>query len=308
MNNKLVVLGASGMLGAMVLDVFATAGDQSIAATVRDKETAERFRGLYPEVEWRIFDAMQAVNAEIQAAIADASWVINCIGVIKPYIHDDNAAEIVRALQVNALFPHLLAQAAATQGARVLQIATDCVYSGSKGHYREGDPHDALDVYGKSKSLGEPFAAVAHSLRCSIIGPEPKSFVSLLEWFRRQPSNSSVNGFTNHQWNGVTTLHFGRLCRGIVTADIGDLPRMQHVVPTATITKCDMLRCFAEAYRRGDVTINPMEAKVVIDRTLATDNDELNARLWQAAGYELPPTVEQMIREMAAYVCRWEAA
>src|SRR5437868_4207618 len=71
------------------------------------------------------------------------SRVINCIGLIKPYC--DN---VQSAIKVNALFPHKLP-------ANSIQIATDCVYSGSKGGYIETDPHDALDVYGKTKSLGE---------------------------------------------------------------------------------------------------------------------------------------------------------
>jgi dTDP-4-dehydrorhamnose reductase len=227
--------------------------------------------------------------------------------VIKPYIHDDNAAEIERALKVNALFPNRLARVAARGGARVVQIATDCVYSGAQGRYTEGAPHDALDVYGKSKSLGEPFVTGTHQLRCSIIGPEPKGFVSLLEWFLGRPRNAEVSGFTNHQWNGVTTFHYARLCQGIISAGLS-LPRAQHVVPTGTLSKSEMLSSFARVYDRGDIVIKPVEAKTVIDRTLETDNAVVNAQIWKAAGYEKPPTVPQMIEEMGRLNPRWRKA
>lgn len=299
-----VILGASGMLGAMVLDVFASAGQFRIVATVRSESILGKFRQLYPVAEWRVLDAEQATEDEIERSIAGASWVINCIGVIKPFIHDDNGAEIERAVRVNALFPQVLARVAARQGARVIQIATDCVYSGAKGMYREGDLHDALDVYGKTKSLGEAHHVNVHSLRCSIIGPEPKGFVSLLEWFLGQPSNSQVNGFTNHQWNGVTTYHFGRICHGIVTSN-PSLSHMQHVVPSGTVSKAEMLCCFAQAYDRHDIVINSVEAKTVIDRTLATEHQEINAALWKFAGFDTPPTVPQMIAEMGQLSCRW---
>ena len=109
----------------------------------------------------------------------------HAIGVIKPYIRDDDAAAVERALRVNGLFPHILARAAERSGCRVLQIATDCVYAGTIGNYREAAPHDALDVYGKTKSLGEVNSAAVHHLRCSIIGPNC-SAASATRW--RGPS------------------------------------------------------------------------------------------------------------------------
>lgn len=304
MPTNVVILGVSGMLGAMVLDVFAADGSFSLAATVRNKESAGLLHERYAAVEWRVLDAETADEGAITTALKGAAWVINCIGIIKPYIHDDNSTEIERAIRVNALFPYKLGKMAALQGTRVLQIATDCVYSGAKGRYRETDSHDALDVYGKTKSLGEPFLPMVHSLRCSIIGPELRGYVSLLEWFLRQPANSRVNGFINHQWNGVTTLHFARLCRGIITS-ARDLPRTQHIIPTGAVSKAEMLRCFASAYARHDISITPVEAQTVIDRTLATGDEALNRDLWLKAGYPTPPTVPEMIAEMGDYHCAW---
>ena len=49
------------------------------------------------------------------------------------------------------------------------------------GVYVETDLHDALDVYGKTKSLGECQEPNVYHLRCSIIGPEPKDFKFLIE-------------------------------------------------------------------------------------------------------------------------------
>lgn len=301
---NVVILGASGMLGAMVLDVFAADSNFSLTATIRNKESAKVLQGHYPKVEWRFFDAETVDSSQITAALDGADWVVNCIGVIKPYIHDDNPSEIERAIRINALFPHVLGKIASQQGTQMIQIATDCVYSGSKGKYRESDCHDALDVYGKTKSLGELFRHRVHSLRCSIIGPEPKSYISLLEWFLHQPTNAQVNGFTNHEWNGISTLHFARLCRGIISSS-RDLPRMHHITPTGSVSKAEMLHCFASAYDRLDIHITPVEAQTVIDRTLATENETLNCDLWQKAGYLTPPTVPEMIVEMADYRCAW---
>jgi len=298
------VLGASGMLGAMTTDVLAAEKDLRVIGTVRNSQARDRFAEMYPDVEWRLLDAELAGESAVAAAISGAAWAVNCIGIIKPYIHDDNADETERALKVNSLFPQFLAKAAQKSGTRVLQIATDCVYSGSQGAYPESAPHDALDVYGKTKSLGEPYVGGTHLMRCSIIGPEPKAFVSLLEWFLGRPRGAQVNGFTNHRWNGVTTYHFAKLCKAIIGGGL-QLPRAQHVVASGSLSKSEMLSCFARVYGREDVVITPVEAKVVIDRTLSTENPTLNAQLWKAAGYPEPPTVPQMIEEMGSVSCRW---
>ena len=300
---SVVVVGASGMLGSMVLDVLSREDKLKLIATVRSEELAKQGRVLYEDVEWRVLDAEATTVAALASIIGDAAWVINNIGIIKPYIRDDKSDEVQRAIAVNAFFPFNLAQAAALNGAKVLQIATDCVYSGNKGSYVETDPHDALDVYGKTKSLGEVQLPNVVNLRCSIIGPEPKSYTSLLEWFRRQPPDAEVGGYTNHSWNGVTTLHFARLCTGIILEDMR-LSHLQHVIPADVLSKAELLQCFAKAYQREDIIVNPTVANTMIDRTLATENKMLNRVLWSAAGYVEPPSVSQMVSEMAQFDCR----
>ncbi|QEM69765.1 sugar nucleotide-binding protein [Geobacter sp. FeAm09] len=296
---QVLILGASGMLGGMITDVLSRDPDLRITATVRSDELVQACAAAIPACTWARFDAE---SGDIRHLLASGPFdaVINAIGIIKPYIKDDNPAQTERAVRINALFPHILARAAAERGVRVLQIATDCVYSGRDGNYGEAAPHDALDVYGKSKSLGEVAAANVAHIRCSIIGPEPKAHVSLLDWFLGQAPGATVNGFTNHLWNGVTTLHYGKACAGIIKAGL-ELPQKLHLVPTATITKADMLGCFAQAYGRTDITVNHVEAGTVIDRTLQTADPELNRQIWRAAGYAAPPTVPDMIAEMGRF-------
>jgi len=303
---KVVIVGASGMLGSMVTDLLSRDPGLQLAATVRTEALAERGRARFPGITWKILDVEKDDPSTLERTVEDTEWVINCIGKTKPYIHDDNPEEIRRAIRVNSLFPYDLAAACEKVGAKVLSIATDCVFSGERGDYVESDKHEALDVYGKSKSLGECYLRNAHNLRCSIIGPEPRSYIFLLEWFRRQARDAQVNGFINHQWNGVTTLQFARICGGIIKNSI-PLPHIQHVVPGGTISKADMLRCFAREYNRDDVKIASVETGTVVNRVLATENSRLNATLWQSAGYESPPSVGEMIAEMARFDFRMEA-
>ena len=296
---NVLVIGGSGMLGSMVVDVLRREPGLRVSATVRSQAAAARLGGIFPEVDWRMLDA--GFSNQIREVIAGAPWIVNAVGITKPYAHDQNAAEVENAIRINSVFPYELSAAARDSGATVLQIATDCVYSGQKGAYSEKDPHDPLDVYGKTKSLGETLHPETQCIRCSIIGPELGSRAYLFEWFRSQAKFAEIKGYVNHQWNGVTTLHFGKLCAGLIKSRTA-LPHVQHAVPTATISKYELLKCFAEQFDRRDLTITPTEASTVVDRTLSTAHQDANLGLWRAAGYDQPPTVPQMVSELARFM------
>lgn len=307
---NVVVLGASGMLGSMVVSELGAHHGINLTGTTREPPSAS-LRSMSPRASWAILDVAVSGAAEIQRVLTGADWAINAIGILKPYIQEDDPKTVERAIQINALFPHRLALAAERTGCRVIQIATDCVYSGKQGQYQEPDVHDAIDVYGKTKSLGEVPSPIFHLLRCSIIGPEPRAHVSLLDWFLEQAPGASLRGFTNHLWNGVTTLQYARICRGIIEqaqAQAPDLPHVHHLVPTGAISKLEMLQCFAREYGREDLTIASHEAPVVVDRTLQTSNDGFNRQLWYWAGYQEPPTVPAMIAELAELARRTRSA
>ena len=304
---RVLILGASGMLGSMMTDFLCRDEELSVFATMRSPELISRARERIENVEWLTFEVKDKIQTMKQLqGLGKFDWIVNAIGVIKPYARDNQPEEVEQAITVNAAFPYWLART--FDHASILQIATDCVYSGSKGRYVESDKHDALDTYGKTKSMGEVLLPNVNHLRCSIIGPEPKSYVSLLEWFRRQPANAKISGFTNHSWNGVTTLHFAKICHGIIKGNTV-LGHLQHVIPSGEITKHDLLRCFARSYRRSDIEITPTAALQPIDRRLATEDQQLNKLLWKNAGYKThPPIIGEMVEELAEFKFRLEGS
>jgi dTDP-4-dehydrorhamnose reductase len=297
---RVAVLGANGMLGWVVTRCLAEAGDFRIRATVRDRERPAAGGAAAEGVDYEVLDAERCGAADLARLLDGAAWAVNAIGVIKPYIHDDVAREVERATRVNAVFPHELARAAEATGTTVIQIATDCVFSGTRGSYAERDEHDPRDVYGKTKSLGEVYSPAVHHVRCSIIGPELKGHRSLLDWFLRQPRGAAVKGFLNHAWNGVTTLQFARVCLGLIRENPA-LPHVQHLVPAGVVSKAELLALLAGAFDRADVAIEPVQAATPVDRTLATLDAAANDGLWAAAGYRRPPSVGAMIAELAGW-------
>ena len=292
MPTPIVVLGGTGMLGtAVVRSLLGFGLDVRATARVVDEAPADIREHFVP------FDAATDDVAELLADLGDGDYVVNCIGIIKPYIHDDNAAERRRAVAINSALPYAIAEAASTGGFRVIQIATDCVYSGAKGLYDENDLFDPTDVYGKSKSLGEVPSERFLNLRCSVIGPEIKGKTSLLEWVLAHEPGSSFSGYTDHLWNGLTGQAFGRVVAGIITTK-RELSGTFHVVPDGLVSKDELSRIILAAYGRTDVTVTPTATGHAIDRTLATVFPDVNSQLWHDAGYTSIPSVEHMVYDL----------
>lgn len=293
---KVLVLGAGGMLGGMVTRVLGERADLEVTATGRTAEPAADATGPH-----RRFDVLRDA---LEPLLDDArcEWIVNAIGVIKPRIDERDRASIENAILVNAVFPHRLAAAAAERGQRIIQIATDGVFSGPRGPYDEATPHDPRDVYGKTKSLGEVADSRVYNLRCSIIGPEGSPPRSLLGWALSAPPNAELRGYTGQRWNGVTTMHFAKLCGAIIAG--AQTPTAQHVVPADSVSKAELLKLALAAFGRSDVTVRPEPGPEPTDRTLSTRDPLANERVWRAAGHDQPPTIREMLEELAAYEAR----
>ena len=250
---NILVLGVSGMLGSMIFDYLSKNQDLNTYGTVRNPK--------YKRENVFLFDANDISKLETSQFLdLKIDYIINCIGITKPFSKDDDPAGVKRGIPINAKFPWELAEYVKKNNMKVLQIATDCVYSGKKGNYVEDDPHDPLDVYGKSKSLGEVFDGSALLIRCSIIGPEPKEQKSFLfEWFLKQETGSTIGGYEHHNWNGVTTLQFAQLCEKIITLNkydelIQESP-IQHFILNPTVNKFELMHIFNDIFNK-DLQIN----------------------------------------------------
>lgn len=170
-------------------------------------------------------------------------------------------------------------------GARLVHISTDCVFSGSKGMYREDDVSDAKDLYGRSKYLGEVDYPHAVTLRTSIIGPELNSAHGLVGWFLAQ--QHGVLGYTKSVFSGLTTVELAQVIHDFVVSR----PEMRGVyhVSVDAIDKYSLLRKVAEIYQKK-IDITP-DDKVTIDRSLDS------ARFKAVTGYK-PPSWTELITRM----------
>ena len=286
---RVLVIGSTGMLGGTVFQTLTESGLEVLEAS--------RSRG------W-IFDAeVELVESLLEKAeLKPGDFVVNCVGLTKTHINEEKAETIERAMRLNVLFPISLARAAEKLNLRVIQVATDCVFSGAEGKYLESSPHNAYDAYGKSKSLGEAKSEHVMHLRCSLVGPEGEGRQSLFfEWVRASVPGSQIIGYVNHHWNGLTSLAFAKIVAGVLESDTF-IPGTNHLVPADQLTKYELIKLELELLKREDVQVEAFQAEEYIDRTLATHAPETNSMLFAGAGYKRVPTIREMMEELP-----WEA-
>lgn len=256
---KVLILGANGMLGSALLRYLARNPRLDVVGTIRTSATSAILGSSF---NVRTFDGVRLASDEHLHALfggVRADVVINCIGIVKQSaaIHDE-----AQVIALNALLPHRLARAAAETHTRMIQISTDCVFSGGKGGYREDDTPDPIDLYGRSKLHGEIDDGSALTLRTSIVGHEIASRKGLVEWFLA--ARGPVRGYANAIFSGLPTTELAQAIEAHVLPNPG-LHGVWHL-SGPPITKLDLLRLLAEVYGRPTEIIP--DATIRIDRSL----------------------------------------
>jgi dTDP-4-dehydrorhamnose reductase len=270
---KILVLGASGMLGNAVFRYFSAQPKFETLGTLRSTGSLAFFdpslhRYLLTAVDVENFDSLSLAFAQIKPQV-----VINCIGLVKQLAV---ANDPLYALPINAMLPHRLARLTEMMSARLIHISTDCVFSGNRGGYTEKDFSDADDLYGRSKFLGE-IADQPHvvTLRTSIIGHELNSRHGLLEWFLAQ--QGAVKGYDKAVFSGLPTVELARVIAEFV---LPNQLKGLYQVAAKPINKFELLHLFASEYGRSiDIVA---ESKLKIDRSLNGEKFE------KATGYKSP--------------------
>tara|TARA_B100001093_G_scaffold520043_1_gene612245 strand:+ start:5376 stop:6296 length:921 start_codon:yes stop_codon:yes gene_type:complete len=292
---KVLVLGANGMLGKMVALYLDSAPDFDVDVTLRSKNA---FVVKNFDESYYIFDSIKQNQYPLEEIvnICDYDYIVNCIGVIKPKINEIDVASTTNTLLINSYFPLEIHKLALKNDINYIQIGTDCVFSGLDGEYTEDSYKDALDLYGKSKIVGEIEGNNKIVIRSSIIGPEQGIGFSLMNWFLNN-KESVVSGYKNHMWNGVTTLNFAKIIEGIINSKITNF-KTHHLIPKNVISKANLLEQFKIHFNK-EIEINHLDADSVINRTLKSNNINLNEEMWNSAGYNHVPTIEENIEELA---------
>lgn len=245
----IVVLGPNGMLGQMVVSYFIQKGYNVVSVKERFEE----------ESKWEFLNNIIKYPGSV---------VFNCVGRIKQKTIDEKDL-----LWSNTILPLTLARyLLPTQ--TLVHPSTDCVFDGLAGRpYLISDDTNAKDSYGWSKILGEE-ALLNRSntliTRVSIIGPDRnKSAKGLLGWFLSNAKGSKLNGYTNHLWNGITTLEW---CKQVemyaLIRDLSGKPcELMQFGTKKWHSKYEIL-LMLQKYYQTDFLIEPKATEQGVDRRL----------------------------------------
>lgn len=279
---RVLVLGASGMLGSSLFRAFSSDPLLETFGSIREVNARRHF---VPELHHAL---IPNVNMDGEAglltafAVTKPDVVVNCIGIIKQL---PTANDHLESLAINSTLPHRLAKYCDATGAKLVHFSTDCVFSGKQGLYKEEDFPDAYDLYGRTKFMGEVAYKNSVTLRTSIIGHELNRSKSLVDWFLSQ--SGEVKGFTKAVFSGLPTIEIARVVKEYVIP-CPTLSGLYHL-SVDPINKYDLLNLVAATYGKS-IKIIP-DDRLVIDRSLNSD------RFRSATGFR-PKTWPELIKDM----------
>ncbi len=248
---KVTILGSTGMLGHQMVNVL------------RGHD-----RTMYNSQHFDLSKLSQI--HDLCDTLKPDDLVVNCCGMIRQRLPKIPSPDDMQAtFMLNSVLPFAI-----SERCHLIHISSDCVFSGNLGGYRENHLPDSEDIYGRTKAMGEPIDALV--LRTSIIGPEiRKEKLGLFEWFMGQ---KEAKGFTNHYWNGLTTLELSACVSNIIDSGKWEQKGLYHLF-SDSVSKYELL-CEMNGYRSDSmkVIIEPVTAGSTVDRTLQTNHTSfLNA-------------------------------
>jgi len=280
---KVLILGSDGMLGHKLYQVLTPIFD--VTGTIRgsysDISRYDFFQQsrIAPNVDAQEISRVEKVIEETSPDV-----VINSIGIVKQL---EKQKGVLLNIWLNSLLPQQLYQICRAKGIRLIHISTDCVFSGRKGNYREDDPSDAEDIYGKTKYLGEVSEAGALTIRTSLIGRELANTNNLLEWFLAN-QGGRVQGFTNAIFSGFPTIHLSKIIADIIT-EHQNLSGVYHISSEPT-SKFKLLTLIKKAMKLN------IEIKEYPDFYC---DRSLDSTLYRKETSFTPPSWEKMVDELA---------
>jgi dTDP-4-dehydrorhamnose reductase len=288
MRVKILILGGDGMLGHQLLESWR--GRHDVWVTLRNSPVAyARYGRRFGDTALFGVDVRDLQAVVHALAVVKPSAVVNAVGVIK---QRPTAKESIPSIEITAAFPHRLAELTEVAGCPLIQVSTDCVFSGRKGNYSESDEPDAMDLYGRSKLLGEVDAPHCLTIRSSIIGLELTHKRSLVEWFLAQ--RGSIRGYSRAIYSGMTTQEMARAIEYFLVTR-PDVSGVCHL-SSRPISKYDLLQALAGKLSSREVVID-CDEEFFCDRSL--DSSALERKVdYRVASWDL------MLDELAEAIRR----
>ena len=265
---KVFLFGANGMLGNYVQNYLTQNNIQVIPLTRKDFDLEE-----LSVLSLKKFLEDNGLGAD--------DVIVNCAGVI-PQASKDRELSKRNYYKIHSILPIILSMLTTN----MIHVTTDCVFSGKTGGYHEYSTHDETNDYGTSKSLGELCDGTI--IRTSIIGEELTNKRSLLEWVISN-ENRTINGYSNHFWNGVTCLQLAKIIHKIISEN-AYWKGVRHIYSPTTVSKYELCKMISDIYELN-IKVKEFDTEKV-DKSLTT--------IYQV-DIQIPELLDQ-IKEMREFI------
>ena len=271
---KILVLGSSGMAGHTISHYLLSKGHQVDGF---DRNSLSKTTNMVGDIQ-----KISLLQDVIEEGRYDS--IINCIGVLNQFADKNKQM----AVYLNSYLPHLLADLTKNLDTHVIQMSTDCVFSGQKGQYTESDFKDGESFYDRTKALGELDDDKNLTFRNSIVGPDMnKEGIGLLNWFMLQ--NDPIKGYTRVVWSGLTTLELAKAMEYAVKIKATGLYNMVYEEP---ISKYELLKLLNKHLRNNELLIEPFD-DIVINKSLVRTRFDFDYII---------PDYDQIVYELSEWI------
>jgi dTDP-4-dehydrorhamnose reductase len=233
---KILILGGNGMIGHKIYQIISKTHPNTWVL-IRKKLHNLKYKHIFNK-NFVIddFDLTDFIRLNTLLDFHNPDYIINAAGItIRRGVNDS----IYKSIMINAYLPHFINEWVTKNNKKLIHFSTDCVFSGNEGGYTEDSITDSIDIYGRTKSLGEVISKNAITLRSSMIGIELENKTELFEWFLSK-KNMKINGFSNVFYSGITTIKMAEYVLKIIDT----LPEMHGLynVSSESISKYELLR------------------------------------------------------------------
>jgi dTDP-4-dehydrorhamnose reductase len=283
---RIGVTGASGMLGSALVDYLSNS--HKVFATSRSRGVENI------NIEWDCFDLTDLALLNEWLNNTKPDIVIHCAAIVNVDFCEDNVG-LVTALHVETTKE--ITNYLELNDARLIYISTDSVFDGKKhGSYSESDSVAPLNVYAKTKLMGEEIVQSMINglvLRTNIIGWTHEGKTSFAEWlFKGLVENTPLNLFYDVYFS---PLHVQNLSIIIGEIIINPISGLYHCASSNSISKFDFGIQMAKVFNLSSSNINRISVEEMGFKSERPKNMTLDIqKISLALKYDFPSVLESI--------------
>jgi len=287
---KVLITGASGLLGSKLAELAFESGRKVYSLYNSHPCTY----GIPQQVNITDQPSVEKVLADTKPDV-----VIHAASITDVDLCETNPK---LAMRVNGEATGFLSEACREMGVYLVYVSTDYVFDGMRGQYSEEDKPAPINVYGRSKLLGEKEMTRHCSRSCiartSVVYGWGRSYrPNFATWvFNKLAANEKVEVVTNQYASPTLNAHLAKMLLEIAERRIHGI---LHVAGSTRISRYEFAVMLAKQFSFNQNLITPLQADVTSWRARRPLDSSLNVSKAQEILTNKPTTLGQALKEYA---------